>query len=666
MAAAKPLKNAGGSVAEMSATDVIPVANLATGTATGAKFVRDDGVLATPTPAQVGAVAATGHTANSVLISVAGTVSDLAPSVGLMALGSDAAGTLGFYRPALFESSGVLSGGALSINADPTKFNVAAAVLGFADYTGNPVQPTRVVLSYAGATAQTVPGIGTRLTTYVGVNAAGVITQQATPFTNTQRRTIAVLGLLVHSNLTIINAVNTILGPLQAGINQLHDYFEYRGPLSRGMIYSANGVNLNINRTSGSIFQFGANFQSNPLDPHVVPFTAATALTFRYRTQLGEPAGDVTAIDPNTWDDAGTLTAMTGTRWSTQRINVFQSGLTRIQYGQATYANVDDALASLQTETFNVETNIAQNGVFRGWLVVRRNATDLSDTARARFIPVSNLGNPSTPGTVLATTDDLVEGVSHLYFTNARVSSALTATPVTSAQFRQSAALSVVGNATGSTATVTDIAASTNDTLFGRVAGALGFFQVTLAMIASAVQSAAQGVESLRKIFTGTPSTISATSSAGVRVDAAAGDHSHAHGAQTDGTMHAAAIAGSTSGFMTGTQVTDLAQAKRGVPASAVQTTTATTATITAGIRKVLASTALGNTVLTMPAYNDGDEIEIVKTSTDAFTLSLARPGGLGTINGASSTLLLVDSVLSSGYIAWKYQVVAVSAAVVT
>ena len=48
MAAAKPLKHANGSIVEMGATDVIPIANLATGTPDGTKFVRDDGTLASP------------------------------------------------------------------------------------------------------------------------------------------------------------------------------------------------------------------------------------------------------------------------------------------------------------------------------------------------------------------------------------------------------------------------------------------------------------------------------------------------------------------------------------------------------------------------------------------------------------------------------------------
>jgi len=71
---------------------------------------------------------------------------------------------------------------------------------------------------------------------------------------------------------------------------------------------------------------------------------------------------------------------------------------------------------------------------------------------------------------------------------------------------------------------------------------------VTLVRIAAAVKSAAQGVESLRQIYTSTPAAIG-TAAPGSSVLAAAGDHVHAHGSQTDGTHHAAATT-SAAGFM--------------------------------------------------------------------------------------------------------------------
>lgn len=48
MANAKPLKLSAGKIKQFASTDTVPIANLATGTPTGTKFIRDDGVLAVP------------------------------------------------------------------------------------------------------------------------------------------------------------------------------------------------------------------------------------------------------------------------------------------------------------------------------------------------------------------------------------------------------------------------------------------------------------------------------------------------------------------------------------------------------------------------------------------------------------------------------------------
>jgi len=122
----------------------------------------------------------------------------------------------------------------------------------------------------------------------------------------------------------------------------------------------------------------------------------------------------------------------------------------------------------------------------------------------------------------------------------------------------------------------------------------------------------------------------------------------------------------SAAGSMSAADKTALDQLKLGVPASTVQTiSSGTSATVSAGVRTVLIATGSGNFTLTMRAYNDGDEITIIKTSTDANSITIDRPGGAGTFNGASASLVLAGSTSTVGYIAWTYKVVGASAAVI-
>ncbi len=132
----------------------------------------------------------------------------------------------------------------------------------------------------------------------------------------------------------------------------------------------------------------------------------------------------------------------------------------------------------------------------------------------------------------------------------------LAANAVTDAIIRQGAAHTLIGRSANSTGNVADISLATDEGIFN-VAGVLTSQKTKLANIDATVQSPAQGTEGTRKIYTSTPANIGTAGSAGSSVQAAAGDHTHAHGAQTDGTLHAAATT-STAGFMSTTQVTSL------------------------------------------------------------------------------------------------------------
>lgn len=80
----------------------------------------------------------------------------------------------------------------------------------------------------------------------------------------------------------------------------------------------------------------------------------------------------------------------------------------------------------------------------------------------------------------------------------------LAANAVTSAEFRQSAAVSVVGRSANSTGDVDDIAAGANDRLLARTGDALSFVQLTLGMIPDALITAAKLTGVLEMAYTST------------------------------------------------------------------------------------------------------------------------------------------------------------------
>lgn len=288
--------------------------------------------------------------------------------------------------------TGVLHGGILSINADNTKFDMSAGTAVFVDYT-DPENPTINMVEFGPFTAVSVPTIATAPTTYVAINNLGEIVQSTIDFTATQRRTHAVIGLLVHSNNVNLNLVNQLTTAMSGVANQLHDFMYAIGPLNlTGNRYTANGANLSLDKSAGVVFKVGSNWGNNPLVPHNLSIAGGTAITFRYRKRDSVEYADTTVIDPNNYDNAGVLTALSNNFYSIQRINLFQSGVTRIQYGQAQYSTMDAALAALDSELFVTESNIAANAIYRAYLIVKKGTTSLQNAADAKIVEVGKFG----------------------------------------------------------------------------------------------------------------------------------------------------------------------------------------------------------------------------------------------------------------------------------
>ena len=306
--------------------------------------------------------------------------------------------------------TGFLQGLQLSINADPTKFNIAAGYYVITDFT-NLTQPVVKIINYAGATGLTPAYLATSNSTYIALDKNQNVISSASPFTDAQRRTLAIIGNVVHSNRTNINIVNEIKAPIVAVGNQLHDFMKAIGFLNEsGNVYSANGANLQINKSVGDIFGMGIN-ASDYLSPHKLTIPSQTALTFAYRFQNGTQLSDTQNINPNIYDVGGTSTATPSNKWTIQRINLFQSGLSRIQPGQTVYNSFNDAVVALPTQPFVTEQNIADNAVFRCYLIVQQGTTNLASAVvagTALFVPVDKFGNVIGNGSVALTYANIV------------------------------------------------------------------------------------------------------------------------------------------------------------------------------------------------------------------------------------------------------------------
>jgi len=301
-------------------------------------------------------------------------------------------------------STGLIKNGAISINADPTKYNISAGIGVITNYD-NPEIPTCTIVNFAATTGKTPTYLTSGNITYVAINSSGVIVEQATAFTTSQRRDLIILGAVIHSNLTTINVVNNISAPTNADTNQLHDLMSYIGALNlTGNKYTANGANLSLDKSAGIIFKPGVNFANDWKKPHELDEALQTLLTFRYRTQTGVEGSDVTVLNPALYDLAGVLTTVPSNKFTIQTVTMFQTGLTRIQYGQNIYNSLAEAENAILTRAFVVESNIAMNGITRAYIILRNSTTSLQNVSDAKIIEAQKFGGVASGGVALTDT----------------------------------------------------------------------------------------------------------------------------------------------------------------------------------------------------------------------------------------------------------------------
>jgi len=311
-----------------------------------------------------------------------------------------------------FLSTGLIKNGLISANGDPTKFNVTAGI-GIISNFDDPENPISTIINFPAFTGITPTYLLTGTITYVAINNAAAIVMQATPFTPEQRRSLIVLGAVVHSNLTTINVINNISAPSNASTNQLHDFIEAVGALNlTGNKYTANGANLQLNKSAGLIFKLGSNFANDWKNPHELAQTAGTSLTFRYRTQNGTEGSDRINLDPALYDLNNVLTSVPNNKFTIQTVTMFQSGVTRIQYGQNYYDDLSSAKNAIFLRNFVLEPNSKENGIIRAYIIMRNTTTSLQTVADADILEAQKFGGVASGG-VAITMANIISGLGY-------------------------------------------------------------------------------------------------------------------------------------------------------------------------------------------------------------------------------------------------------------
>lgn len=217
---------------------------------------------------------------------------------------------------------------------------------------------------------------------FIKVNSAGTVSASVLePSHSEYREAIWLHRVSIRSG--VVSGWSPIVMPTQQLSGQIWDIWRALGFLKDGLVIEAASTDLSIKHSAGDIYLAGANFYTDPTNPHELELALNNPITFRHVLQDGTQGSDVTQLDVANYDNAGVITAIGGgsTACTIFTLMLFPSSANyRFFYGQTVYANVDAAFDALREGTYTPTLPASyDNAVTLGWVIAEKNATDLSD-----------------------------------------------------------------------------------------------------------------------------------------------------------------------------------------------------------------------------------------------------------------------------------------------
>lgn len=318
----------------------------------------------------------------------------------------------------------LLSGGEVTINGpDPSKFDLAAGSAVFVDNYTDPENPGIVPISWEDQIGVTVTNIATQITTFISLNVSVQFLQNASAVPVEDLKEFLPLGVLTHPNLTtldsaepapiwgrdVMQTLGNLYGSLGFTINE------------SGNEYTANGANLNIDKSEGIMGANGVNYGTSKKDPNRKTSSQQLALSF-YTLYRNTPVPTLAFTDtvPNTQYDPngdGTLVDIPEGYFATHRI-YFDPGsnTTILQYSQFVYDSQKKASTSWEQENF-IKDSLIERVSLRTILIIQKDCTALNDADCTKFIHMGILGdrtlNEIQNFSLFAENIEIIDGMSY-------------------------------------------------------------------------------------------------------------------------------------------------------------------------------------------------------------------------------------------------------------
>lgn len=300
--------------------------------------------------------------------------------------------------------TGLLYGGLLSTANGSTTFSLTSGsgiIVNFNASTGRDPYPTIVSVQWPSYVSQSLQYSGTAPISYISIDSSGQIHQKNSPYTNGDFSNYIQLGRVLHQSGSVTNGAITVPQVGYGFAQYTNDFVRAFGPLKlSGNVLGTSGSNLSISKTAGDAWSIGRNYSTDPNNPNYVISDPATTVSKVYREYVsgstlvldtGIANAGYTTIDPTKRIDSttGNLTTTNTAKFTIQRVYWFPRSINKafhVYYGSTEYQSLNDAQAGISTEDFLEDTYTRSEAIFLGYILVLGNASDLTDTNKARFI----------------------------------------------------------------------------------------------------------------------------------------------------------------------------------------------------------------------------------------------------------------------------------------
>lgn len=296
--------------------------------------------------------------------------------------------------------TGLREGGIFNINAgDPAKFDYTTGRWQIGDSDTN----TLFRVNWDADTAVTLDNLATEPQTFVWFDTNGNLVQISPIASSEESRDNIIVGFIFHPNNVDIQDVINIPRVTTLDIPAcIADASIALWIVNRtGNNIFPNASDLQVRQSAWTLFISNANFHTNRKNPNFRTSSQVSPLAFTYEfigdTDIVDQPGTL-FINPANYDAfTGGTTVPNGvvgaTEYSIQRCYIANNQTVFIQYWQVLYDNMDNAINSVQWENFfpfNLGVHLITSIVLRG------DATDLSDTDQAVFVRHDRFGNNPT------------------------------------------------------------------------------------------------------------------------------------------------------------------------------------------------------------------------------------------------------------------------------